>query len=400
MTAPTPARPAGAFLAVVVAVSALQPFALNVLAPATPGLSRSLETDYATVQLTLTLYLVTVAVSQLVVGPISDRIGRRPCILAGIALFALGSVLGALSNRIELLLLARVVQAAGSGTCFALARAAVQDSAPRDQIASLMGYITMAMVVSPMIAPLVGGFLDAAFGWRSIFVAMVALAAVVGVAAFLRLPETAPRRSDTSLLAMVQGYPTLLRHREFVAYALVLMFTTGAFFAFVAGAPYVVVDVMGRGPEVYGYFFLANASAYMLGNFISGRFGTRLGSVRLAGIGIVCSVAALVIEVICVLVLPWTPATLFLPFALNGFGNGLTIPGAVALTLGVEPRLAGTASGLAGALQLGFGALSAVATGYIVTVWPHGLIAAMLFMVLGAAAVFWLSAEKPAPAKG
>ena len=172
MTAPR--RPP---LAILVAVSALQPFALNVLAPATPGLSRALGVDYATVQLTLTIYLVTVAVTQLFVGPISDRIGRRPCILAGAVLFLAGSILGAFAPNIETLLVARAIQAAGGGTCFALARAVVRDTASKDESASLIGYITMAMVVSPMIAPLFGGFLDARFGWRAIFVATAILAA-------------------------------------------------------------------------------------------------------------------------------------------------------------------------------------------------------------------------------
>jgi DHA1 family bicyclomycin/chloramphenicol resistance-like MFS transporter len=201
VTAAAPDRPpiTRTFLAVLVAISTLQPFAVNVLAPATPGLTQSLQTDYATVQLTLTLYLVTVAATQLVVGPISDRIGRRPCILAGVALFALGSLMGALASEIGFLLAARVVQAIGGGTCFALARAVVRDSASKDQSASLIGYIAMAMVVAPMVAPMVGGFLDAHFGWRSIFVAMLALSAAVGLAAVCacaRPPRaTKPRRS-------------------------------------------------------------------------------------------------------------------------------------------------------------------------------------------------------------
>ena len=201
-----------------VAVSALQPFALNVLAPATPGLARTLGTDYATIQLTLTLYLVTVAVTQLVVGPISDRIGRRPCILAGLALFGIGSLLGALADGIGMLLLARIVQAAGGGTCFALARAVVRDTASKDESASLIGYITMAMVVSPMIAPLVGGFLDARFGWRSIFLAILAMTACVAVAALRSLHETAFRDPDSSIASLFRGYPDLIRDRRFLGY--------------------------------------------------------------------------------------------------------------------------------------------------------------------------------------
>jgi DHA1 family bicyclomycin/chloramphenicol resistance-like MFS transporter len=369
-------------LVVLVAVSALQPFAINVLAPATPGLARSLATDYATVQLTLTLYLVTVAATQLVVGPISDRIGRRPCILAGIGLFGVGSLLGALAESIETLLLARVVQAAGGGTCFALARAVVRDTASRDRAASMLGYLTMAMVVAPMVAPLVGGFLDRHFGWRSIFVVMVALAAGVAAAAAALLHETAARHEGAGLASLFRGYPDLLRNRSFLGYTLALSSTTAAFFAFVAGAPFVVVEVMGASPDVYGVYFLFNAGTYMVGNFLTGRFGQRIGSERLTRYGLYLSVASGVSAVLCMLVLPWTPAALFLPLMLNGIGNGLTVPGGTAAALSVRPDLAGTAAGLVGATQLGLGALAAVIVGSLVTLAPAALVWGILTCIL------------------
>jgi DHA1 family bicyclomycin/chloramphenicol resistance-like MFS transporter len=384
VTPSAPARPpvTRTFLAVLVAISTLQPFAVNVLAPATPGLTRSLETDYATVQLTLTLYLVTVALTQLFVGPISDRIGRRPCILAGVGLFALGSLMGAMANEIGWLLAARVVQAIGGGTCFALARAVVRDSASKDQAASLIGYIAMAMVVAPMVAPMVGGFLDAHFGWRSIFIAMLALSGIVGVATVLRLHETAPRSAASSFRAIVSAYPQLLSNRAFLGYALTLSCTTASFFGFVAGAPYIVISHMGHTPDVYGVYFVANAGGYMVGNFLSGRFGQRMGSERLARAGILLSVTSVVLELACVLVLPWTPATLFIPLVLNAVGNGLTIPGATASALSIRPELAGTAAGLSGAAQLGFGALSSVLMGWLVPLCPLSLVGAMLIWVL------------------
>src|ERR687893_1428288 len=206
-----PHRPRRPPLLVLVAVSAIQPFALNVLAPALPGMTRSLQTNYGTIQLTLTLYLVMVAVVQLVVGPISDRVGRRPCILAGIILFMAGSVMGAAATQIETLLAARMVQAMGGGTCFALSRAVVRDVAGRDEAASLIGYIAMAMVVSPMVAPLIGGFFDDRFGWRSIFLATLALAAPVFLGAYRFLYETAPPTGAASLWEIFQGFPFLAR---------------------------------------------------------------------------------------------------------------------------------------------------------------------------------------------
>jgi MFS transporter, DHA1 family, multidrug resistance protein len=369
-------------LAILVAISALQPFALNVLAPATPGLARALATDYATIQLTLTVYLATVAVTQLFVGPISDRIGRRPCILAGIALFLIGSLLGALAGSIETLLMSRVVQAAGGGTCFALARAVVRDTAAKDKAASLIGYITMAMVVSPMIAPFVGGLLDEAYGWRSIFVAMVVFSLVVGIAATILLHETAPRKAASSLTVTLRSFPILLGNPAFVFYTLAMSFVTAAFFVFIAGAPFVVVEEMGRSPQVYGLYFMMNAGGYMVGSFVTGRFGQRIGTVRLVLVGTLISTGASLVALYFALIGPWNVPTLFIPLAVNAIGNGLTIPGATAAALSVRPDLAGTAAGISGAAQLGTGAIAAVIAGLLVEIYAPSLVILMLVFTL------------------
>jgi DHA1 family bicyclomycin/chloramphenicol resistance-like MFS transporter len=382
-------------LAVLIAISALQPFALNVLAPATPGLARSLATDYATIQLTLTLYLVVVAVVQLVIGPVSDQIGRRPCILGGIALFMAGSLIGAMATDIPTLLTARVVQAMGGGTCFALARAVVRDVASKNEAASLIGYIAMVMVLSPMVAPLIGGLIDAHFGWRSIFLAMLALAAPVGLAAVWRLHETARSRGQGSLRTVFAAFPLLLRNRLFVGYALSLAFTTAGFFTLIGGAPYVVVEAMGSSPTVYGVYFIANGVGYMAGNFLSGRYGQRIGSERLILLGTGLSLCSAVIELPFVIFGHWTPATLFLPLALNAVGNGLTIPGGTASALSVRPDLAGAAAGLAGATQLGVGALASIVVGYTVPIWPASL--AWLILLYAVAACAALSLTRMAP---
>jgi DHA1 family bicyclomycin/chloramphenicol resistance-like MFS transporter len=388
MSEPAPARTTPPSLYVLVAISTLQPFALNALAPATPALAAAMLTDYATIQLTLSVYLLAVAVTQLVVGPLSDRFGRRPCVLAGLALYVAGSVLGTLAPSVSVLLLARIIQAAGGGAVFALARAIVRDTSERDAAASRIGYLTMAMVVAPMVAPLVGGFIDTHFGWRAIFAVMVGLGLVVLVIAALRLPET--RRQDgaiTGLGDVLRGGPALLRDRRFLGYALVMTFTSATFFAFLAGAPYLVIEVMGRTPDVYGTYFVLNALGYMLGNFSAGRFAQRLGADRMVAIGTSLSFVSLLIEGLVVAVLPWTPMGLFGPLMLNAIGNGLTLPGATAAALSVRPELAGTAAGVSGALQLGTGALVSFLVGYSVTVWPPSLIAAMLVTVaLGYAA--------------
>ena len=370
-------------LAILVAISTLQPFALNVLAPATPILAQVLETDYATIQLTLTVYLATVAVTQLFVGPISDRIGRRPCIIGGVALFLIGAVMGAFAETIEGLLVARVIQATGGGTCFALARAVVRDTSGKERAASLIGYLSMAMVISPMIAPFIGGVLEEAFGWRAIFIAMALLASGVIVAAWFLLYETAPRSgAASSILGVLRGFPLLIGNPAFLFHTLTLAFVSAAFFGFIAGAPYVVVAVMDRSPQVYGLYFMINAAGYMFGNFLTGRFGQRWGPTRLIVFGTWMSTLSMLVALYFALIGPWTPLTFFIPLTLNGIGNGLTIPGATAAALSVRPDLAGTAAGLSGAAQLGTGALAAVIGGYIVELYAPGLVIFMLTVVV------------------
>lgn len=391
--APAPTRPRPP-LAILIAISMLQPFALNVLAPATPALSRSLGTDYATIQLTLTFYLVSVALTQLVVGPVSDRIGRRPCVLGAIVLFLAGSALGAVATSIETLVLARVVQAAGGGTCFALSRAMVRDTASAAESASLIGYITMGMVVAPMLAPLVGGFLDAQFGWRAIFVACAVLTLGVGLAAVLLLPETVPPGARGSFLDIARGFPLLARDRVFVGYSLSLAMNSAAFFAFIAGAPYVVVETMGRTPDVYGAYFVATAGGYMLGNFLTGRYGRHLGGERLVAYGTFVSIAFVGLALVLAFIGPWTPAALFLPLVGNSVGNGMTIPGATAAALSARPELAGTAAGIVGSTQLGLGAAAAFAIGYAVPLWPPVLVVAMFAFVVAGLVAFRLALRK------
>lgn len=364
-------------LAILVAISALQPVALNILAPATPGLSRALGTDYSTIQLTLTVYLATVAIAQIFVGPISDRYGRRPCILAGTVLFLIGSAFGAFAGTIETLLAARVIQAIGGGACFALARAVVRDTSSTDKAASVMGYMVMAMVVAPMISPFVGGLLEEAFGWRAIFAAKAALAALVLAGAYVVLHETAPRSGPASLLSSLKGFPVLLGDPVFVLYTLTLSFVSAGFFMFIAGAPFVIIETMGFTPQAYGLYFMINAGGYMLGNFITGRFGQRIGADRLMVYGAAISSAAMLVGLYFAYVGPWHPVTFFVPIALTSAGSGLTIPGATAAALSVRPKLAGTASGLSGAAQLGMGAGAAVFGGYVVQVEPRALVLAM-----------------------
>jgi DHA1 family bicyclomycin/chloramphenicol resistance-like MFS transporter len=369
-------------LTVLVAISTLQPIALNLLAPSTPTLARHFAASYATIQLTLTLFLVAVALMQLVIGPLSDRFGRRPCVNAGIALFLLGSVIGALSHSTGMLLLARVLEGAGAGSAFALSRAIIRDSASRDEAASQIATVTMVMVVAPMLAPYLGGHIETWFGWRMIFWFMTAFGAGVLLLTIARLPETAPNLGQrSSLFGVFRAFPLLIGDRGFVTNVIALSMTSGAFFGFVAAAPFIVVETMGHGPDAYGAYFILNAFGYMVGNFAMSRLAMKLGTRRLIRNGLIISCVAMSVALALSLSPAWTPLALFLPLAFNAAGNGLTIPGATAEALSARPELAGSAAGLMGAIQLGSSALATILISWLVTLWPQALVVMMWLMM-------------------
>ncbi len=388
-----PDRPS---LAILVVISAIQPFALNVLAPATPALSRALNTDYGTIQLTLSLYLLTVAITQLIIGPVSDRVGRRPCVLIGIAAYTLGSLLGAVAPSTTVLIISRMIQAAGAGTAFALARAMVRDTSTKDEAASRLGYLTMVMVIAPMLAPLIGGYIDAHYHWRAIFGLMVLFGCMSLLIAAAKMPETNhTRETQSSVMDYVIAMPALFTNRRFLGPALAMALTTAAFFAFIAGAPHITITVMQQTPDVYGLYFVITAFGYMFGNFMSGRYGQRIGAEHMMSIGTSLSLLSVCLEIVIMTLGIWTPATFFIPLSLNAIGNGFTLPSATAAALSVNPERAGTAAGLAGAMQLGAGAFIAFITGHAVIAWPPSLIAIMFVCVIsGFVALRWGREEK------
>ena len=376
---PSESRPSAAFaarrpsLAILIAVTAIGPLALNIFIPAMPGMATVFDTDYATIQFTLTLYLFGVAISQLFMGPLSDRFGRRPILLGGIVIFLAGSLMAALAESIAVLIVGRIIQAVGGCAGLVLGRAIVRDTHSREESASMIGYITMAMVVAPMVAPLLGGYLDHWFGWRATFLTVLGVGAVVLLLAWLLLHETHhDRQGGSGALAMLQGFPVLLRDAGFCGYVLNVSFTTAVFFAFLAGAPYIMVEIMERPSNEYGLYFMLNAASYMTGNFLSGRLATRIGPERMVLAGSLAALAGAAVMTMIALTSQMTPLGLFGPVMLVGLGNGLSLPSATASAISLRPELAGTASGLTGFLQMMAGALVALLVGWLQddTVFP------------------------------
>jgi len=334
---------------------------MNLLLPSLPAMTSWFKTDYAVMQLAISAYLAMTAVMQLIVGPLSDRYGRRAVLLGGIGIFILASIAAALATSVEMFLTARMVQATiVSG--FTLSRAIVRDMVPLEQAASMIGYITMGMTMIPMVGPAIGGILQETFGWQSIFW----FTAVAGFGTLLivifDLQETNLHKS-ASMKAQFLAYPELLTSRRFWGFAFSAMFASGTFFAFLGGAPYVAERHLHLSPSALGLYFAIIAVGYMTGNFLSGRFATRIGIFPMMIYGAISAVFGIILSLIWFSVGFTHAIGFFGPLFFIGLGNGLTLPSANAGMVNVRPHLAGSAAGLGGAIQIGGGAALSVLAG-------------------------------------
>jgi len=367
-------------VALLIAMSAIGPLSLNILVPAVPGLAVTLAADTELVQLTVSLYLLGLAACQLAVGPLSDRFGRRPVTLAGLALTAAASLAAVSATTIGTLIVLRTVQSLGAATGLAISRAIIRDLYHRDRAAAMIGYVTMAMVVAPMIAPLIGGVLDTAFGWQAIFVFVALASAATLAAAALALPETrALTASGSGRIRYADEARALATSPTFIGYALAAAFNSATFFAFVGGAPHVVVTIMGRTSAEYGIWFAVGAFSYMAGNYGAARWSQRLGVDTMVRLGAMITIMGAIAEVLLAMVAPeYGPGTVFLPQMAISFGSGLLLPNALAGAVSVRPQAAGTASGVTGFLQMGIGAAAAQAMSHLLagasTAFPMAIV--------------------------
>ncbi|MFC4732820.1 multidrug effflux MFS transporter [Salipiger abyssi] len=338
-------------------VSAL---AMNVFLPSLPNMAAHFNTEYRLMQLSVAIYLGVNAVLQILVGPISDKVGRRPVILWGMGLFLVATLGCIFAPNIAVFLIFRMCQAVVV-VSMVLSRAVVRDMVPQDQAASMIGYVTMGVAVVPMVGPVFGGMLDQAFGWQASFWLLFLVGLAILWLSWRDLGETSVS-SGLSLAQQFSEYPELFRSPRFWGYALTCALSSGAFFAYLGGAPFVGSQVFGLDPATLGFFFGAPAVGYFFGNGLSGRYSARFGINQMILWGCAIVTAGLAMA----LLLFWagfqSPLTFFGFMTFVGFGNGMTIPNATAGALSVRPHLAGTASGLSGAIMIGGGAaLSALA---------------------------------------
>lgn len=371
-----------------VAMIGIGPFTMQVLVPSLPAMGRDLGASTATVQLTVTLYLIAIGVGQLIYGPLSDRFGRRPLLLGGLAVYAAASLAAAAAPGIATVIVARMIQAVGACAGVVLARAVIRDVWPRDEAASVLGYVTMGMTVAPMLAPVAGSLLEQRFGWRAIMLACLAFAVPLALACRARLPETlvAPQSLPT-IGAMLGAFRGLWMVPAFRTHAGVVAASTAVFFAFLGGAPYVVVQGMGQSPVVFALAFASISVFFAAGSWMAGRFARRLGVVRLMTIGVAINLAGSALAVAVILALPPHLLGFFVPMGVVALGNGMLQPSAFAGALSAKPQLAGTASAMVGALQM----LSGAALTFLVGLVEFGAGLGTTLAMAGASGGAWLA---------
>jgi MFS transporter, DHA1 family, multidrug resistance protein len=360
------------FILVLVVATAIGPMAMQIFLPALPIIQSGFGVSAAAAQLAFSLSAFAMAVATLFYGPVSDRFGRRPTMIGGLLVFLFGSYLCVVAGSITTLVLGRVVQAAGGCVGMVLSRAVIRDVYDRDRSATMIAYVTMAMVVAPTVSPAIGGILTEAVSWRAVFLFGGLLGLLALIAVCLDMRETAPAIGRAANLGdMLRGFSVLLRSRLFLGYAGHAAFSIAVFFGFLAAAPYVMITVFGRPPSEYGLYFIATSAAFMGGNFVAARLTRRVGLDRMVVAGSVGSLLASAAALLLALAGFWNPLALFIPMSLGAFAQGMAIPNTQAAVVSVAPHLAGSASGLAGFAQMTIAAIAAQIIGSIQDGTPY-----------------------------
>jgi DHA1 family bicyclomycin/chloramphenicol resistance-like MFS transporter len=369
-------RPARATLtpvliALLAALSAFAPLSIDMYLPALPALSSDFHASHADTQLTLTAFIIAFGAGQIFYGPMGDRFGRRPVMLAGIAVYLVASIACAFASSIEQLVALRLVQGLSACGSMVMARAMVRDLAERDRAAQVMSVMMACVSIAPMVAPLIGALVFELAGWRAIFWTLAACGLATLLAGLAGARETLQpeMRAPLALSAVLSRFGTLLRSRSFIGYALVPASLFGTMMAFVSGSPFVYIDHYGLTPSQYAWLFAANVVAMTLGSTVNSRLVPRFGAdamlrqavIAPALLGVALIVAGLIEARTGVLGLwPFVPLTVLMVGSLS-----VVLPNANACALQRYPHMAGTASSLLGVLQFGTGAVFGTLVGHL-----------------------------------
>ncbi|KAB7622753.1 multidrug effflux MFS transporter [Alkalilimnicola sp. S0819] len=352
------------------AAVAIGPLALDLYLPAMPAIGEALGVGADKVQLTLSVYVLGFALAQILVGPLSDRYGRKPVLVGGLLLFTGASVLATFAQSIETLLLARLLQAVGGAAPPVLGRAAVRDIYGPLEAARILAYMGLIFSLAPALAPIIGGQLLIFFDWPSNFAALAVYGGALALLLFTSLPETlAPEhRQSIAPTEILRNYRTLCGNRLYLGYTLINAAGFAAMFAFISGSSFVLIEFLGIPAHHYGYYFMLGVFGFMVGSFIAGRNTRRLGIDRLLLLAGLLTAGGGALMLTFALGGDYSALTVVGPQVIIMIGAGIIAPQAMAGLMGPFPHMAGSASALAGFLQMVIAALAGSAVGF----WHDG----------------------------
>ncbi|MEL7536149.1 MAG: multidrug effflux MFS transporter [Pseudomonadota bacterium] len=383
----------------------LGPLAMQIYLPILPSLESEFGVTRQSVQLTLSLFILATGVSQLFSGTLSDRFGRRPVMLVGIAVFALGSIGCAMADSANQLIAGRIVQAMGGGTGLVIARAVLSDLYPPVEMARRLAIVIMIMLIGPMLGPLTGGYLGTLVGWRSIFWLLVGAAIAVFTLLAWRLPETHPVYKRGEAKSMRAGFALALSRPRFWLYSLITTTSTAGFYLFMSVIPHLMEDRYGEPPERLGQLFIVMAFAYGIGNFGATRFAAALGIPRTVAAGSAGTMLGLGTLVLIELTIGLVPATLFAAMAIVTMSQGFFGPSANGGAVAQVPERNGAASSLVSFSMQFFAAalIQSFAIAPTDTVWPlltalvivHGVCFAAAFVANRSSAASLATTGRP-----
>ena len=348
-------------------LTAIAPLTTDMFLPSLPSMTGVFQTDAASVQLILSVYLIGFAVAHLFYGPAADRFGRRPALLTGFAIYVAASFACIFAPTIEWLIAVRFAQAVGACAGPVLGRTIVRDLYSREQAARMLSYVSMTMGLAPTIAPVIGGYLQTAFGWRASFICLTALGSIIVLAIWHLLAETLAEPDARALQPrrMLENFGHLFASRTYVGYVLTGCFCFAGLFAYISGSSFVLVDVFGLSPSQYGYMFGLNGISVIVGSTIGGRITMRFGIDRM----LLAATPIAAIAGLTMAALAWTGvnhvAAIVAPMCLYTLALGIVLSQSIAGAISPFPQIAGVASALLGFLQMAFASLAGLAVGQL-----------------------------------
>jgi MFS transporter, DHA1 family, multidrug resistance protein len=383
--------------AVLIALAALAPLSIDMFLPSMPQMARDFETSTGTVSLAVTLFIFSFAASQLVYGPASDRFGRRPALLSGLALFIVGGALCLFANSVEWLIAGRILQGLGGGAGPAIANAVVVDVYKRERAHGILAIMTVSIALAPMLAPIAGGFLHEVWGWRSVFVVLAGIGVLLALAFAALIPETNTYRDANALNArgMASNYANLFRSRVYVTFALVMALLFSGQLIFISTSSFVLVDDLGVSETTFGFSFGFVAAGIMLGATISRRLAGKWPSRRIVLTAATFGFAAAVVMASLAAAGVAHLVAIVVPMFILAAGNGMARPAATAAALTEFPRTAGLAAAVLGFSQMAIASAYSVGFNFFLEPGPKTMTAAIAISSFAALALLLAAPPRP-----